>query len=398
MLTPQQALALVTENAFKPSEEIVPLRKSIGRILSQNVYADRDFPPFDRVSMDGIAINYEATKATQVFVWIIEDIQFAGQQQKKLRTPSNCLEVMTGAVLPQGTDTVIRYEDLEIVEGSNKTARLKIGFEQIKPLQNVHKQGIDRQKNELLIQAGVRVSPAEVAVMASVGCADVWVKTLPKVALVSTGDELVDVHETPEDHQIRRSNSYMLAASLAERGIEAKLFHLNDIKEEIEDNLSEILQQFDVLILSGGVSEGKADFVPEVLEKLSVKKYFHKVAQRPGKPFWFGKSPTGALVFALPGNPVSTFLCFYKYVLAGIGLAQTSVGILAEDIMFEPNLVYFLPVSVQYNTQGQIVCSGFKGSGSGDYANLLRCSGFLELPAERTAFKAGESFSLILFR
>jgi molybdopterin molybdotransferase len=212
----------------------------------------------------------------------------------------------------------------------------------------------------------------------------------------------VDIPDTPLPHQIRRSNSYMLQAALASHGITTEIFHLADDKDLIRQKVSELLDTFDALILNGGVSEGKADFVPTVLAELGVEKLFHKVAQRPGKPFWFGKSPEGKVVFALPGNPVSTFVCCYKFVLGWLKVAQMSSlsvrATLTEPVFFSPELTYFVPVSTHYANDGRLLATPLQGSGSGDFANLLDCDGFLELPAERTDFKVGEVFELIGFR
>jgi molybdopterin molybdotransferase len=166
--------------------------------------------------------------------------------------------------------------------------------------------------------------------MASVGKQEVQVVASPKVAVISTGDELVDISVKPESHQIRMSNSYMLAAALQTWSIKAQLFHLTDDPEVLTEKLTQILEEHDVILLSGGVSAGKKDYVPEILAQLGVKKYFHKVAQKPGKPFWFGvkdieHSEGTKLVFALPGNPVSTFLCFCKYALPVIAQQKPRV-------------------------------------------------------------------------
>jgi molybdopterin molybdotransferase len=251
----------------------------------------------------------------------------------------------------------------------------------------------------LLIKKGKRIGAAEIAVLASVGKAQVPVWKLPRVAVISTGDELVDVSETPEIQQIRRSNSYMLAAALTQIQAHVQLFHLPDDPEVLETQLQQLLQEFEVLVLSGGVSEGKADFVPSILEKLGVEKIFHKVAQRPGKPFWFGKSPRN-LVFALPGNPVSTFLCCYRYVLPSVGQGtfQTEQVALAEDLRFDPALTYYLPVRLHHDWQGRRLATPLRGSGSGDLANLLEADGFLELPPEICEFNAGEVYDFIRFR
>lgn len=388
MISVKEALKIVAENAFIPNVSEVPLLESLGKILAEDITADRDFPPFNRVAMDGIAIAQKAE------TFQIETTQYAGEAQKILQSPENCMEVMTGAVLPLGCTTVIRYEDIEIeeVEGM-KIAKVSIPLEEIKEGQNVHQQGADRQAGEILLHNGLPISPAEIAVMASVGKSAVRVEMPPRVAVISTGDELVDITVSPLPYQIRMSNSYMLSAALAKIGINANLFHLTDDKDLLFKKLQEILINHDIILLSGGVSAGKKDFVPEILTSLGVQKLFHKVAQKPGKPFWFGKTDEGKTVFALPGNPVSTFLCFCKYFLK----PKPEQVVLDKDVFFKPDLTYFVPVKTYFES-GKLMAKPFEGSGSADFANLTDCDGFIELPAENQIFKAGETFDFVRFR
>lgn len=405
MISVAEALRIIVANGWQGSTKEIPLDEANGCVLAENVVADRDFPPFDRVTMDGIALNMNTLRATMRWrrgiPFPVEGTHFAGQPSKGLSHPLHTMEVMTGAVMPNGADTVVRYEDVEFqeIEG-RKYVQLNVLPKQIG--QNVHHQGTDRRVGALLIAAGTKLSPAEIAVAASVGKPTLKVLQMPCIAIISTGDELVDIPETPLPHQIRRSNSYMLQAALASHSITTEIFHLADDKDLIRQKVSELLNTFDALILNGGVSEGKADFVPTVLAELGVEKLFHKVAQRPGKPFWFGKSPEGKVVFALPGNPVSTFVCCYKFVLGWLKVTQTSSlsvrATLTEPVFFSPELTYFVPVSTHYSNDGRLLATPLQGSGSGDFANLLDCDGFLELPAERSDFKVGEVFELIGFR
>ena len=401
MISVNEALKIVKENAFTPSISEVPVLESLGLILAENIIADRDFPPFNRVAMDGVAIAHSTFRGGNssnfdVEKWMpfIEDTQYAGESQKQLSTPKNCMEVMTGAVLPLGCEAVVRYEDLEIEEFErSKHAKFLISQREIKDWQNIHPQGSDRKAGDVLLWKGLKISPPEIAVMASVGKDKVLVEIPPRVAVISTGDELVEITTNPEPYQIRMSNSYMLAGALAQIGIKANLFHLKDDKELLLSKLKEILLNHDILLLSGGVSAGKKDFVPEILTNLGIKKLFHKVAQKPGKPFWFGKSEEGKTIFALPGNPVSTFLCFCKYFL---NQKQEQV-ILDKDVFFKLNSTYFVPVKT-YFQNGKMMATPFEGSGSADFANLTDCDGFVELPADSQEFKAGEMFGFVRFR
>ncbi|MFN8357460.1 MAG: molybdopterin molybdotransferase MoeA [Spirosomataceae bacterium] len=405
MISVAEALALILEHPWEGGYREVTLKDANGAWLAEHIVADRAFPPFDRVTLDGIAINMTTLKALSTWqdglIIPVEGIHFAGQTPKSLSHPTHAMEVMTGAVMPYGADTVIRYEDLQFqeIEGKKyvkiKTLPERVGL-------NVHHKGTDRREGDLLISEGTKLSPAEIAVAASVGKSTLKVRQMPRMAIISTGDELVDISTKPLLHQIRRSNSYMLQAALTQQGATVELFHLLDDKALIREKVAELLDTFDALILSGGVSEGKADFVPTVLAELGVEKLFHKVAQRPGKPFWFGRSPEGKAVFALPGNPVSTFVCCYKYVFGWLQVVQhpnlPTKAVLAQPLLFQPNLAYFVPVNTHFSEDGQLLATPLRGSGSGDFANLLECDGFLELPPEPTEFATGEVYEFIGFR
>jgi len=396
MVSVEEATGIIGSHLFKPLHEAVPLHDAVGRVLAEKIVADRDFPPFNRVAMDGIALRYEQWQSGSMD-FVIEGVQAAGAPAQQLRDFSQCIEVMTGAMLPVDTDTVVRYEDVEI---SGDTARVVV--HKMLPGQHIHQQGQDAKQGEVLLQPGMMLSPAEIALLASVGKSKVDVVVFPKAAIVASGDELVDVHEVPEPHQIRRSNTYAIQAAMETLGWEGNQFHLMDRKDSMLESLKMVINTVDVVILSGGVSKGKFDFVPQVLQELGVKKLFHQVTQRPGKPFWFGVSEKGKIVFALPGNPVSTYMCFYRFIkpwlLKSVGVAiPDSKAILATDFVFEPQLTYFLQVSVK-NENGKLMAYPDAGGGSGDFANLKNITGFLELPKERTSFSAGEAFAYFPFR
>jgi molybdopterin molybdotransferase len=396
MVSVGQASDIIFNHLMTPKLLVVDVATCSGRALGETIVADRDFPPFDRVSMDGIAIQYGSwLKGVRSFT--IEGLQAAGQEQKKLADGMNCMEVMTGAILPAGCDTVIRYEDVTIAD-----KKATIELETVVQGQSIHKRAADARKDERLLEPGFIMTPAEVALLASVGKDKVKVLAYPSAAIISTGDELVAINQVPKDHQIRSSNLYALQSAMEEIGWQADRFHVEDEKHAMEKTFRKILETSDVLILSGGVSKGKFDFVPEVLAQVGIEVLFHQVSQRPGKPFWFGKSASGKVAFALPGNPVSTFMCFYKYikpwVLKSLGIeVSPTFAVLAKDFSFEPKLTYFLQVSAK-NENGTIVAYPVVGGGSGDFANLKNVTGFLELPLAKSEFKAGEVFPYIAFR
>lgn len=397
MTTVEQATKIILSNSLDFGEEQVSIHVATGRVLQEELVADRDFPPFNRVSMDGISIVFEKFKNGQN-TFKIEGLQAAGAPQLSLGDSQNCLEVMTGSVLPAGTDTVIRYEDLDIKDGV-----ATILITDIREGQNIHKQGFDRKAGEVIVQPFTRISPAEIGVSASVGKSSLKVSKLPKIAVISTGDELVEIDEQPLPHQIRKSNVYNLAAAITQWGLSPDLLHLPDEKEAIREVLGKALGQYDGLLLSGGVSAGKLDFVPEVLNELGVEKHFHKVTQRPGKPFWFGRAG-GTVVFAFPGNPVSSFMCMNRYFKPWLNKSlslpafERQYAILGKDFYFRPDLTYFLQVKITHSEDGKLIGHPIEGKGSGDLANLVEADAFMELPKGRNEFSAGEVFPVLFYR
>jgi molybdopterin molybdotransferase len=377
--------------------ETISFQNSIGRVLAENILADRDMPPFDRVTMDGIAINYNAYKSgTRSFQ--IKEVQSAGEPAKDISDNAQCIEIMTGAVLPPTTNTVIPYEDLAI---ENRIA--KITAENVFANQNVHLQGKDKKQHEILVEANQVITPAILSVAATVGKSEILVKKSPKIVVISTGDELVDIEKTPTSFQIRRSNDHTILGILKQYSLEAELMHLPDDADIITKKLQQCISEYDVILLSGGVSMGKFDFVPAALEKLHVDKLFHKVKQKPGKPFWFGTHANGTSVFAFPGNPVSTFMCFHRYFLpwlkTSLRLKQIKTfAILNEDFTFKPLLQYFLQVKLTITENGHLIADPIEGNGSGDLANLSNTDAFMELPLERIDFKKGEVFRIWVFK
>ncbi len=377
MISVEKALEIVLSVQQNYGVATVPLLEAGNRFLATPVFADRDAPPFNRVMMDGIAVHSNGVGVLQNGVYKIAAIQAAGDAQKALADASNCIEVMTGAILPGGTDSVIPYEMLDINEG---TAVLK---DTIAAKINIHYQGSDHKKGVQALSVGRQINAAATGLLASIGINNVPVFKMPSVAIVATGNELVAVDAVPERHQVRMSNVYSLYAALKEDNILPKIFHITDDQESLLQQLGSITSTFDVVLISGGVSKGKYDFVPVVLEKLGVQKLFHQVAQRPGKPFWFGHHPQQkTVVFALPGNPISTFVCYHyyfrKWLYAGMGSTFTMHQItLAEAITPHKVLSQFIPVVFNEDGKG---ASAKINNGSGDLFSLAAIDGFIYLP------------------
>jgi molybdopterin molybdotransferase len=347
-------------------------------------------PPFNRVAMDGIAIRHEAIEKG-IKTFRIKATQAAGETPIEIEAIDECVEIMTGAALPSTTDTIIRYEDIELKDGN---AVLQI--DNLQKGQNIHWKGSDKKQGEVLVEANSIVTPSVINVAASVGAKDLIIKKLPKVVIISTGDEIIDVDKNPSPYQIRNSNAYAIGAVLKQHSIQPALLHLPDDKKIIKKEIEQCLNSYDVLILCGGVSMGKFDYLPQVLEELSVKKLFYKVQQRPGKPFWFG-SYERTLVFAFPGNPVSAFLCLHRYFLPWLKscLSISSKIIYATldaEVEFSPALTYFLQVQLQMTYKGKLLAQPIKGNGSGDFSSLTQADAFIELPSDRNHFNKGEVY------
>ena len=378
MISANEALEIVCSTAEPAREIYCSIEDSVGKILAQDILSDRDMPPFDRVAMDGIAVDFDVfSKSMQAK---IENIQFAGQEVKTLENKQNCIEIMTGASLPKGSNTIIRYEDLD--QKSNcfylKPNTL------IKKYQNIHKQGIDCKAEQVILKKGHQIKINDIAVLASFGYHKIKTYQNPNIAIITTGDELVDIEATPLPHQIRKSNAYALAAECKKLNIEYKLYHLSDDKISIVNQLDTIINSFDIIFLSGGVSKGKKDLLPTALEQLNVKKLFHGVKQKPGKPFWFGKKDK-TIVFAFPGNPASTYINYHQYFIKWLFSSycftiDNSIQVkLLNDVKSNPNLRQYLITKLEFKN-GSIYGDVLANNGSGDFINLAKADGYIIIP------------------
>lgn len=384
MITVEEAERRILARARLRPVEIVSIDGAEGRVLRDTLRTDCDLPPFDRATMDGIAIAYRPGASA----FRVEGIQAAGQPAKRLSDPvGGCFEIMTGAMRPEGTDTIVPYEEVEVRDGFARIsadARIERG-------QFFHRQGSDRKAGDPLVLAGTRLRAPHIAIAVSTGRTQLAVAIPPRFAVISVGDELVDAGAPIQPFQIRPSNAWGVRAALRGLGCpDVELARLPDDPARIEDELAALLARSDGLILSGGVSRGKFDFVPGALERLGVAVDFHKIAQKPGKPMWFGIAPGDKPVFALPGNPVSTLVCFHRYVrrfvLRSLGAGDEppdSIDCL-EPMMPHPSLTLFLPV--RRTRDG---AQPLEYHGSGDYAALGESDGYIEIPPGNASIPAG---------
>ncbi|NNK09707.1 MAG: molybdopterin molybdotransferase MoeA [Flavobacteriaceae bacterium] len=387
MISYQDALQHVLDQSRSFGSEMVPLTEALNRILAEDVFADRDFPPFNRSTKDGIAIAYEAVENGRLSFEITGTLP-AGEPTIPFVETNSCIEIMTGAVVPFETDTIVMYEEVEIKGGIATITKIP------RKGQNIHTKGRDQQKGDLVMRKNCFITAAEIGVLATVGKSEVCVQKLPKVAVISTGNELVEVEELPLLHQIRTSNSYSLIGLLQELKIKPLRLHIADDIDLLRQKLAYVIDTMDILILSGGVSKGKFDFLPQVFEELGVESIFHRVAQRPGKPFWFGtEKESSCLIFSFPGNPVSTFFNFHLYFLpwfyrsAGIKNTILLVKLAEADDNFG-DLTLFKGVELS-SVDGCLWASSVENSGSGDLVYLTSISGFIVLKPRKNPYKKG---------
>lgn len=393
MITVQEAEAKVASHTRRGDVEKVPLSLAAGRVLREVIVADRPFPPFDRVALDGIAIYLKDSRGPRE-TYVVQGIVGAGTQPPELRDEQQCIEVMTGAVLPPGTNCVIPYEYLKFSERRNGSESQRVAMLQealnLSPYENVHRRGEDVEEGTCLVNKGVVVDSHVTGMAATVGKHELLCSRLPRIAIVSTGNELVKVTDTPLPHQIRASNVHSLNAALSLHGFNTvSFYHLRDELELMPRVIKRLLEENDYLIFTGGVSKGRFDFVPQTLECCGVRKIFHGVAQKPGKPLWFGKVPSGCMVFGLPGNPMAALVCLHRYVIPSLRIflgsrdAFTSAWQLPpQPAMKRNNRASFAPGMISISEDGRLNVSLKSHNGSGDFASLLNTHGFLEIPAE----------------
>ena len=395
MLTAAEALAKVLAAMPVWPAEVSDIATAPGKILRQTIVAERDQPPFDRVMMDGIAVAHaDYAKGQRSFP--VQATQMAGEPAKRLE-PGCCIEIMTGATLPDGADSIVPVERVEVVGGK---AVLEDGYA-IEERQFVHPRASDYAEGTELLAPGRRISPMDIAVIASAGQAEVKTTRSPVIRIVSTGDELVPAGQPIAAHQVRQSNGPAIVAMLASHGYRnTQHDHIVDERRILEERIAAHIEAADVIVLSGGVSMGKADYVPEVLAKLGVEIVFHKVSQRPGRPMWFGMVPGGKAVFALPGNPVSALVCCRQYVIpalnraSGMAAPLPEFASLAGDVRFEPDLTCFQPVKLVSNAAAQVLAMPVKTNTSGDFAALSGTDGYAELPQDKSFFPTGTTVRL----
>lgn len=390
MLTVPKAIRIVLKEVQPKNVAQVPLIKSLGMILAEDVVSDIDMPPFDKSAMDGYAVIASDTANAPVILDVVEEIPAGKYPTKKLRQ-GEAAKIMTGAPLPKGADAVI------MVEKTSSTSSSKVNVLQVvRKGQNICFKREDLKVGGVVLKKGNPIRAQEIAVLASVGKANVKVYKKPSIAILTTGNELVDVTKKPTLGKIRNSNSFCISAQLATMGLECQdLGIARDNKTEIRNKIRKGLKD-DVLIISGGVSVGEYDFVKESLAKEGVNMILYKVSIKPGKPFYFGKKGNKR-IFALPGNPVSAFVIFEVFIRPFLLLMQGNENTQRKMITAKMRMPYektlertlYLPAKLEYTSKGYSV-EPVPWHGSADIFALTKANAFIIIEANSGGYVEGD--------
>jgi molybdopterin molybdotransferase len=397
MLSVSEAQAIVLEHAHPLPPETNPLTPAaLGLVLAEDVASDLDMPPYDKSLMDGYAVRAADLADGTGRLTVVEEVMAGHPPQKPVR-PGECTRIMTGGAMPAGADAVVMVERTRLMDGGV----VEVADRPAHPGQNIMRRAQEMHRGQTVLAAGMRLRPQEFGLLAAVGRTTVGVHPRPVVAVLSTGDEVVEAPHVPEHGQIRNSNGPMLAAQAASAGAVARYLGIAGDREEslrpaIEDGVRSA-----VLLLSGGVSAGKRDLVPGVLQELGVQAHFHKVEMKPGKPVLFG-TRGGSLVFGLPGNPVSALVCFELFVRPAIRqlLGQSDPGprllevVLGEDFTHRSDRPTYHPAWLEFSGKGWVV-RRVAWSGSADLRAMIDANALVVLPRGEHHYAAGQRLPVL---
>jgi len=384
-----EAQHLILHSVIALGVETVQLDQSVGRVLAQEIHANRDLPPYDVSAMDGFALRSADLAGVPVVLEIIEDIK-AGDLPRKILQTGQCARIMTGAPVPVGADAVIRVEETQ--EAGATAVRIN---KAVKPGNDIRLRGENMKDGDVVLTAGTEITPGVIGVLATVKAARFSVFRRPRVAILSTGNELEGMDEAVDLNKIPNANSYALMAQVQALGIEPVLLGIaRDDPAELEQYLKRGLE-YDVLLVSGGTSVGVHDYVRPTIEKLGVEMKFWRLAIRPGHPLAFGTTHKTA-VFGLPGNPVSSMVCFEQFVIPALRqmmgnkrlYRRTVTARVAHDVKFRPGRTEFIRVQLTRDDNGYIASSTGTQS-SGVLLSMARADGLMVIPSDSTGLAAG---------
>lgn len=389
-----EAQQILLSEAHSFGKEAVPLEQAFGRVLCEKIIADRDYPPFNRAAMDGYALRYEDYRKG-LRNYIVNETIFAGQSPATSLSAGQCYKIMTGASTPPDANLIVRREDTEEGKGA-----MKILIDSLQPMQHIAQRGEDLKQGNVIIEKNLVATPAVISLLAAIGKQTVEVEKLPRVAIITTGNEVRPIDQPVSDVQIRNSNAWLLRSLLAKQNIQPySTGHQPDDRALLQNAFKKVLDA-DIIISCGGVSAGDADFVPEAVESLGVQKLFHKLMIRPGKPIWCGKLPGQGMLFALPGNPLScmvTFTLFVRpYLFASYGISSPHIlpMKLQQQRSKKNNLDEFFPVKI---IPGENAVETVPFNSSGDIRAALFADGIARHPKEKAVVQAGELVEYIPF-
>jgi molybdopterin molybdotransferase len=400
MLAVADAQRLILQHARPlPPETISLSSTALGHVLAEDVICDLDSPSYDKSMMDGYAVRCADLATGQGTFVVVEEIH-AGKIPTKSVGAGQATRIMTGAPIPVGADAVVMIERTKMLDGDRVLVEEKLP----RSGQNIFRRGSEMRQGETVLTSGTVLRPQEIGVLATVGRTTVRAIPSPRVCLLSTGDEVVEANQTPGPGEIRNSNGSMLAAQVCRSGgLPQYLGIARDRLDQLRPLIADGLRG-DVLILSGGVSAGKLDLVPGVLQEAGVVAHFHKVEMKPGKPVFFGtwNGDRSTLVFGLPGNPVSSFVCFELFVrpalrqLRGLSSGGTDVlsAELAEDFPYRTDRPTYHPARVEVADNGWRV-RPVPWSGSPDLRALTRANALILFPVGEHLHRAGQRFPVL---
>jgi molybdopterin molybdotransferase len=391
MISFQEARQIIQLQAKSFGVETIDLENALDRVLAEDISASRDFPPFNRSMMDGIAINFDDFQSGIKEFKCVETV-FAGSSYNQVLKTGECYKIMTGAAVPPSANVVIMIEDVKV-----ERDLFTFLFNDFRINQNIAQQGQDIKKDEIAVRKGLLIKPATIGFLASLGKAKLLVEKLPKLNLITTGNEVLELTDEVSPNHIFNSNKYVLKSLLKQNHIQVSNYNhaiddIETLKNVINTNLNN-----DILIITGGVSAGEADYIPAILEDLGVVKLFHKVAIKPGKPIWCGIFKNQTMVFALPGNPFSClvtfkiFIAFYLNLCLGKTADEMNQGSLNFNRNKPSNLDEFFPVSLTHGNLEKIAING-----SGDVRLGFDANALAMQMASRKEIKQGELLPYIL--